>query len=173
MSKRKNLIQEGTKHLADFNKETPQVVGTNLSTFTQSKSTAEMLGAFKAFNVTSNFTRIMQGRIIEEFKLRHMGGMRAALEQFSGNALEQLHRVISFNSRFAVENQDLCVFLTFLTTELNADVDFEPALKGAYLEYRKVGVSEDVRRTNKGISTKTGRRTLLISWSNSGCSYFG
>ncbi len=77
-------------------------------------------------------------RIIEEFKSRFIGGMTDALEQFSENALEKLHRVISFNSRFALENQDLCVFLTFLTTELNADVDFEPALKGAYLEYRKI-----------------------------------
>ena len=60
------------------------------------------------------------------------------LKQSSGNALNRIHDVISFNSRFAQENQHLCVFLTFLTTELNADVDFEPALKGTYLEYRKV-----------------------------------
>lgn len=84
-------------------------------------------------------------RIIEEFKSRFIGGMRSTSEQCSGNALEKLHRVVSFNSQFALENQDLCVFLTFLTTELNADVDFEPALKATYLEYRKI-ISEIVRQ---------------------------
>jgi AcrR family transcriptional regulator len=84
-------------------------------------------------------------RIIDEFKLRFIGGMVDALEQCTGSALDKVHRLITFNSKFAVENQDLCVFLTFLTTELHADVDFEPALKGTYREYRKV-VSEIIRQ---------------------------
>jgi TetR/AcrR family transcriptional regulator, cholesterol catabolism regulator len=83
-------------------------------------------------------------RIIEEFRTRFIGGMIAELEQCTGNALDRMHRVFSFNSKFAVENQALCVFLTFLTTELNADVDFEPALKAVYTEYRKV-MAEIVR----------------------------
>ncbi len=83
-------------------------------------------------------------RIIDEFRLRFIGGMISELEQCAGNALDHMHRVFSFNSRFALENQDLCVFLTFLTTELNADVDFEPALKAVYAEYRKV-MAEIVR----------------------------
>jgi len=77
-------------------------------------------------------------KIIDEFKSRFIGGMISALEECSGNALDRIHRIISFNSRFALENQDLCVFLTFLTSELNADVDFEPALKGTYRQYRQV-----------------------------------
>ncbi len=77
-------------------------------------------------------------RIIEEFKSRFIGGMVAELKTMDGTALDRIHRVISFNSRFAAENQHLCVFLTFLTTELNADVDFEPALKATYHEYRRV-----------------------------------
>ena len=84
-------------------------------------------------------------RIIDEFKSRFIGGMRNAVEHYTGNALQKLHRVVSFNSKFALENHDLCVFLTFLTTELNADVDFEPALKGTYLEYRKF-ISEIIRQ---------------------------
>ncbi|MBI4962099.1 MAG: TetR/AcrR family transcriptional regulator [Desulfomonile tiedjei] len=84
-------------------------------------------------------------RIIDEYKSRFIGGMIEELERCSGNALDRIHRVFSFNSRFALENQDLCVFLTFLTTELNADVDFEPALKSVYVEYRKV-ISEVVRQ---------------------------
>lgn len=77
-------------------------------------------------------------KIIDEFKSRFIGGMISALEDCSGNALDRIHGIISFNSKFALENQDLCVFLTFLTSELNADVDFEPALKGTYTEYKKI-----------------------------------
>jgi len=84
-------------------------------------------------------------RIIDEFKVRFIGGMVEALEANSGDALEKIHKVISFNSKFALENEHLCVFLTFLTTELNADVDFEPPLKATYLEYRKV-ISEVIRQ---------------------------
>ena len=84
-------------------------------------------------------------RIIDEFKSRFIGGMSDAVHECQGDALDKIHRVISFNSRFALENQDLCVFLTFLTTELNADVDFEPALKGTYREYLKI-MSEIIRQ---------------------------
>jgi AcrR family transcriptional regulator len=84
-------------------------------------------------------------RIIDEFKLKFIGGMVAELEKVGGDALDKIHRVISFNSQFAVENQSLCVFLTFLTTELNADVDFEPALKNTYREYQKI-ISEIIRQ---------------------------
>lgn len=76
--------------------------------------------------------------LIEEFRTRFIGGMRAALEECTGHALGRLHRVISFNSKFAVDHEDLCVFLSFLTTELNADVDFQPALKQVYREYQSV-----------------------------------
>jgi AcrR family transcriptional regulator len=84
-------------------------------------------------------------RIIDEFKLKFIGGMVTELEHVDGDALDKIQRLISFNSRFAVENQSLCVFLTFLTTELNTDVDFEPALKGAYREYQKI-ISEIIRQ---------------------------
>ncbi len=77
-------------------------------------------------------------RIIDEYKSRFIGGMARALAECSGDALDRIHAVFSFNSRFALENQDMCVFLTFIATELNADVDFEPALKSVYIEYRKI-----------------------------------
>lgn len=77
-------------------------------------------------------------RLIDEFKSRFIGGMVQALTETEGSALDKIHRVITFNSRFAMENQELCVFQTFLTTELHADVDFEPALKQVYQEYRKI-----------------------------------
>jgi AcrR family transcriptional regulator len=84
-------------------------------------------------------------RIIDEFRSCFIGGMIKAVEQCPGNALDRINRLITFNAQFAVDNQDLCVFLTFLTTELHADVDFEPALKGVYREYRKV-VTEIIRQ---------------------------
>ena len=76
-------------------------------------------------------------RIIDEFKIKFIEGMKLSVTEHQGTALEKLHHIISFNSRFALENQELCVFLTFLTTELNADVDFEPPLKNVYREYQK------------------------------------
>ncbi len=77
-------------------------------------------------------------RIIEEYRSRFIDGMIHALEQCSGDALARIHRVISFMAKLALENPELCVFLTFLTMELNGDEDFEPALKRVYLEYRRI-----------------------------------
>lgn len=76
-------------------------------------------------------------RIIQEFKARFIDEMVRDVDEFPGNALQKLYRTFTFNSKFALEHQDLCVFLTFLTTELKADVDFEPALKEVYREYQK------------------------------------
>ncbi len=94
-------------------------------------------------------------RIIDEFRTRFIGGMIEAVEQCTGSALDKIHCLITFNSQFAVENQDLCVFLTFLTTELHADVDFEPALKETYRQYRKA-VSEIIHQgVRQGLFKKT------------------
>lgn len=77
-------------------------------------------------------------RLIDEFKAEFIHGMLEALGQCSNNALDRINCVIAFNCRFVIENQHLCVFLTFLTTELNADVDFEPALKDCYKDYTDI-----------------------------------
>lgn len=84
-------------------------------------------------------------RIVDEFNSKFIGGMVAAVDRVEGDALDKIHCLISFNSKFAEENQDLVVFLTFLTTELKADVDFEPALKGTYAKYLQI-VTEIVRQ---------------------------
>jgi AcrR family transcriptional regulator len=76
-------------------------------------------------------------RIIEEYENRYIGPMIRAVEECSGDAIEKLHRAISYSSKFAVKNLDLCVFLSFLTAELKADVDFQPALRRVYLKYQK------------------------------------
>lgn len=76
-------------------------------------------------------------RLINEFKVRYLDEIVDDVNRFEGNALVKIHRVISLLSKFALENTYLCVFLTFLTTEMNTDVDFEPALRGIYLDYQK------------------------------------
>ena len=67
-----------------------------------------------------------------------------------GSALDKLHRCISFNARFASERPHLCIFLMFLTTELKADVDFEPTLKAVYRDYQ--GFISDIIRQGIGQS---------------------
>jgi AcrR family transcriptional regulator len=84
-------------------------------------------------------------QIIEQYKVRSLNEMIKTVSEYPGNALEKLHRTISFNSKFAYENKDLVVFLTFLSTELNADVDFEPALESVYREYQKF-ISQLIRQ---------------------------
>ena len=63
--------------------------------------------------------------------------MIQVVTDYQGNAIDKLNRTISFNAEFAVKNLDLCVFLTFLTIELNSDVDFQTELKGVYRKYQK------------------------------------
>ena len=76
-------------------------------------------------------------RIIDEFKVKYVDELTKAGKNCRGNALDKFHCMISFGARFALNNVDLSVFLTFLSTELKADVDFEPALKGVYSEFHK------------------------------------
>ena len=76
-------------------------------------------------------------RIIQEHETLFIDQLIRTVEQFEGNAVEKLNHAISFSSKFAIENLELCVFLTFLTTELNADVDFQPVLRTTYRKYQK------------------------------------
>ena len=93
-------------------------------------------------------------RIIEEYKHNFLDEMMRAVTEYEGDAAQKLHRAISFNSKFALENRDLCIFLTFLTTELNADVDFEPPLRNVYQEYQKF-ISQLIQRgINQGLFKK-------------------
>lgn len=93
-------------------------------------------------------------RIIDEFKVRFIDEMIRTVTESEGNTIDKLYLTFNFNSKFAYEHQNLCVFLTFLTTELNADVDFEPALKSVYQEYQKF-ISELIRQgINQGLLKK-------------------
>jgi TetR/AcrR family transcriptional regulator, cholesterol catabolism regulator len=76
-------------------------------------------------------------KLIEEYRTRFFNEIVTEINMFDGNALEKIHRTFSLLAKFASENTDFCVFLTFLTTEMNADVDFEPALRSVYIDYQK------------------------------------
>ena len=75
--------------------------------------------------------------IIERYKVRYIDEVIRVASEREGNALDKLHRCISFHAKFVAEHEYLCVFLTFLTTELKADVDFEPMLKAVYRDYQR------------------------------------
>ena len=76
-------------------------------------------------------------RILKEFEIQFIDEMIKRVTEFDGDALAKLHYNVSFNSRFALENENLCVFLTFLATELNEDVNFKPLLLKLYSKYQK------------------------------------
>ena len=75
-------------------------------------------------------------RVIKEFDIRFIDEMMRTCRDVPGGALAKLHAIVTFNSAFAAQNPDLCVFLTFLTTELKTDVEFEKALKSVYGKYQ-------------------------------------
>jgi AcrR family transcriptional regulator len=75
-------------------------------------------------------------RIINEYESRYIDQLIQVVSEYPGNAIDKLHCAISFSSKFAVKNLDLCLFLDFLTSELNTDVDFLPALKRVYEKYQ-------------------------------------
>lgn len=75
-------------------------------------------------------------RIINEYESRYIDQLIQVVREYPGDAIGKLHRAISFSSDFAVKNLDLCLFLDFLTSELNTDVDFLPPLKKVYDKYQ-------------------------------------
>jgi len=76
-------------------------------------------------------------RIISEYESRYIDQMIWDVTEHASHPVAKLHRAISFSAEFAAKNLDLCLFLDYLTAELNADVDFLPALKEVYEKYRQ------------------------------------
>jgi AcrR family transcriptional regulator len=76
-------------------------------------------------------------RIINEYESRYIDQLIRVVTEYDGDPIAKLHRAISFSAKFAVKNLDLCLFLDYLTAELNADVDFLPALKKVHDKYRQ------------------------------------
>ena len=76
-------------------------------------------------------------RIIKEYETHYIDELVRVVNEIEENAIEKLNGAISFGSKFAAENIELCVFLSFLTSELNADVDFLPYLKKIYRKHQQ------------------------------------
>jgi AcrR family transcriptional regulator len=74
--------------------------------------------------------------IIERYRVRYVDELIRVANEGEGNALDKLERCISFSAQFVTEQENLCVFLTFLSTELTADVDFDLMLKAVYRDYQ-------------------------------------
>lgn len=83
--------------------------------------------------------------IIDRYRARFLDEMMRAANECEGDALDKLNRCISFSAQCASEYENLCVFLTFLSAELKADVDFEPVLTAVYHDYHKF-MSEIIRQ---------------------------
>lgn len=105
--------------------------GTSISDITQEVDLTK--GAFYAhFPSKSDLLH----RILEEFKVVFLHELIRSVNEYQGDALAKLHHAITYNSQFAAKNLYLLVFLTFISHELNADMDFEFALKNLYREYQ-------------------------------------
>jgi TetR/AcrR family transcriptional regulator, cholesterol catabolism regulator len=76
-------------------------------------------------------------RIIERFRIKGIDELGPFVNEGEGDALDKLHRCISYSAKFASEQENLFAFLTFLSTELTADIDFEPVLKAVYRDYQR------------------------------------
>jgi len=94
-------------------------------------------------------------RIIGEFDSHYIEELIKTVNEYEGNALDKLNCAISFSSDFALKNPDLCVFLTFLTMELNADVDFRSALQNVYRKYQKLIINLIDHGIRQGLIKKT------------------
>jgi TetR/AcrR family transcriptional regulator, cholesterol catabolism regulator len=103
-------------------------------------------------------------RIIDGHKTRYIDEMIRFVNEGGGDALDKLHRCITFSAQFASEHQNLCGFLLYLTTELKADIDFEPMLKAVNRDYRRFfsgiirqGISQGVmdKKTDPDIAALT------------------
>ncbi|WP_024333788.1 TetR/AcrR family transcriptional regulator [Desulfotignum balticum] len=90
-------------------------------------------------------------RLIEMFRDQFFDTMITQINEYDGNSLEKIHQIFNFLAKFGKDHTDLCVFLTFLSPELNTDIDFESELRRIYIDYQqfisrliKQGIEEKV-----------------------------
>jgi AcrR family transcriptional regulator len=67
-------------------------------------------------------------RIIELYELEHVDREIQIVENLEGNALDKLHRVLSFGSEFRTTNLDLYIAFLSLRNDLKNDPEFEVIL---------------------------------------------
>ena len=67
-------------------------------------------------------------RLIKEYEARYVDELIKRVDEQPGNAMDKLHRAISFSSEFAVNNLDWVVLFDNLSNELKSDPDFATVL---------------------------------------------
>ena len=75
-------------------------------------------------------------RILERFKTLCIEQLIKEVSGYPGSPYDKIHYCISFISRFAVTNANLCIFLSSLTTELKDDENFKKSLQNIYKKYQ-------------------------------------
>ena len=95
-------------------------------------------------------------RIIDEFEVQYIDRMAETISRKKGSPIDRLYEAFKFASRFVLENQNLCVFLTFMSIELKADMDLEPLLKRSYRKYQK-SISQII---SEGIKLKQFKKSF-------------
>jgi AcrR family transcriptional regulator len=75
-------------------------------------------------------------RITNEYESQYIDQLIRIVTEFGGNPVVKLPRAISFNAQFGARNPKLCLFLDYLTAELNAGVNFLPRPKKVYGKYQ-------------------------------------
>jgi len=68
-------------------------------------------------------------RLINEYEREYVDELIRIFKEHPGDALEKLHRFITFNSRFGLEKPELAIFLIYVSNELRGNEEFEPVLK--------------------------------------------
>jgi AcrR family transcriptional regulator len=67
-------------------------------------------------------------RLIEEYETKYIDEKIKTVNEHPGNAIDKLHRAISFSSEFGVKQPELVILFHSLCDELKADIVFEPVL---------------------------------------------
>lgn len=67
-------------------------------------------------------------RLIEEYETKYIDEKIRTVNEHPGNAIDKLHRAISFSSEFGVKRPELSILLHSLSDELETNIDFEPVL---------------------------------------------
>lgn len=76
--------------------------------------------------------------LIKLFETDFLDELIKAVESAPGNAMDKLHRFVSFSSEFAENNRALCVLLTTLSAEFSGEAnEFASELRRIYFKYAR------------------------------------
>jgi AcrR family transcriptional regulator len=94
-------------------------------------------------------------RLIEEYETEYLDEKIKIVNGHPGNAIDKLHRAISFSSEFGVKRPELSILIHSLSDELEYNIDFEPVLTGIrrkheqfFTELYGLGIRQGLVKTN-------------------------